>query len=482
MPTPNYVCIHGHFYQPPRVNPFTGTVGEHDGAEWFGNWNERITAECYEANTKAPILGADGLPRLTVNNYSWMSWDFGPTLLSWLDENAPDTYASIVDADRQSVERFGGHGSGMAHAYNHAILPLANHRDRITQVRWGIADFVHRFGRPPEGFWLPEAAVDTETLRILHDEEIRFTVLSPYQATGSVDPRIPYRVHLGGEEYMGVFFYDGPLSQDIAFNGLLDDGRIFAKRLIQALGEPTDRPLLANVATDGESYGHHHRFGEMALAAAIEEITEDSDVAMTNYGQFLALRPPTETVHIIEGSSWSCSHGVERWRADCGCSSGAHPEWSQMWRGPQRAALDWLRDSLAIEFERHGRRFFSDPWAVRDDYIRVLLGEPEEEFMERHSGALDDEARRLALGLLEIQHRAMLMYTSCGWFFDDISGLESVLVLRQAGRAIQLSREILGRDLEPGFLAILDGARSNHPGLGGREIYESRVRPYMAGS
>ena len=342
--------------------------------------------------------------------------------------------------------------------------------------------------------WLPETAVDRETLEILADEGILFTVLSPYQAGsirgadaawvdvdgGNVDPRRPYRVDLGNDRSIAVFFYNGPLSQEIAFNGILEDGKLLAKRLVQALGEPEDRALLSHVATDGETYGHHHRFGEMALAAAIVEIDSDVGVSLTNYGEFLSLHPPDTEARIIENSSWSCAHGVERWRSDCGCSTGANSGWSQAWRKPLREALDWLRDELSWRFEDAAGDLVDDPWRARDEYIELILGGSETSFLERHgAGDLPDVEKRRVLDLLEIQHRAMLMYTSCGWFFDDLGRIEAILVLRHAGRVISLSRKALRVDPEPGFLEMLDQARSNDGDRTGREIYLAEVAPFI---
>jgi alpha-amylase/alpha-mannosidase (GH57 family) len=343
--------------------------------------------------------------------------------------------------------------------------------------------------------WLPETAVDSESLELLAEEGIAFTILSPYQADsvlgsdghwadvsgGSVDTRRAYRVDLPNERAISVFFYDGPLSQEIAFNGVLDDGRILAKRLVQAIGEGDGRPLLAHVATDGETYGHHHRHGEMALAAAIADLEQDQDVNLTNYASFLEQQPASSIARIVESSSWSCAHGVERWRADCGCHSGAHPDWSQTWRAPLRVALDRLRDSMIEIYEARGGDLLSEPWAARDAYIDVILGGPVDDLISEHgSHALDPEERSVAVSLLEAQHQAMLMYTSCGWFFDDVSGIEAVLVLRYAGRAIYLTRQATGVDLEPVFLEILETAPSNVDGKSGRDVYQEKVSPYMA--
>jgi alpha-amylase/alpha-mannosidase (GH57 family) len=490
----NYVCVHGHFYQPPRENPFTGVVAEQPTAAPFHDWNERITAECYAANARAEILDDSGVVVRTVNNYERISSDFGPTLLSWLEENAADTYQAIVGADTTSSHRFDGHGSAMAQAYNHTILPLTNQRDRVTQVRWGIADFEHRFGRRPEGMWLPETAVDSETLDILAREGISFTVLSPFQAAavegengswheiegGGVDTRIPYSVDLPEGRRISVFFYDGAISHEIAFNGILEDGKALAGRLVGAASGGDDGPTLAHVATDGESYGHHHKHGEMALAVALDLIDADPGVRLTNYPEFLARHPATRSASIVEDSSWSCAHGVERWRSDCGCSTGRHPDWNQRWRGPLRDSLDWLRDQLVGPFEAVGSDLFPDPWAARDAYIEIVLGGPRAGFLDRHARPeLSEEEQKTAIGLLEIQHRSMLMYTSCGWFFDDISGLEAVFVLRHAGRVAQLARDVLRLDLETEFLARLEAARSNLDGMTGRDVYQREVTPFL---
>lgn len=490
----NYVCIHGHFYQPPRENPFTGKVAEQPSAAPWHDWNERITEESYAANARARILDGNGEVSRTVSTYERISFDFGPTLLSWLEGGAPDTYRAIIDADSASARRFGGHGSALAQAYNHSILPLSNHRDRVTQVRWGIADFEHRFGRRPEGMWLPETAVDNESLDILAREGIGFTILSPYQAAavanedgswaevhdGGIDTRIPYHVDLGQDRSITVFFYNGPLSQEIAFNGLLEDGKTLAAHLLGSIGEPGTDPHLAHVATDGETYGHHHRHGEMALAVALETIEADPGARLTNYPEFLSFSPPKRRVSIVEDSSWSCAHGVERWRADCGCMTGREPTGHQRWRAPLRSALDWLRDEMIGPFETVGAGLLEDPWQARDDYISVLHGGSVEEFLDVHARvALDREQRMKAIDLLEIQEHAMLMYTSCGWFFDDISGLEAVFVLRHAGRVCELARDALGVDLEPQFMARLEAAPSNLEGVNGRVVYEREVSPFV---
>lgn len=487
------MCIHGHWYQPPRENPFTGVVGDQPSAAPYRDWNERIHAECYEPNSRAEILAEDGAVRRRLNTYEYVSSDWGPSLLSWLEKHHPGTYRAVIDADARAMERFDGHGTAVAHPYNHIILPLANRRDKRTQILWGMADFEHRFDRKPEGMWLPETAVDLESLELMAEAGIRYTILSPYQAAsvldsgewidvvgGRVDPRVPYRVQLFGGLEIVVFFYNGPLSREIAFNGLLEDGSLLAKRLVESLGEPNGEPHLSHVATDGETYGHHHRHGEMALAKAIEDLEIETGAQLTTYGQFLALSPPTRIARIIEGSSWSCPHGVDRWRADCGCHTGRYPEWSQEWRRHLREALDHLREETVADFESIGATVLDDPWVARDHYIGVILGESRDEFLATHGQPDMSEAQRsLALGLLEIQRHAMTMYTSCGWFFDDISGLESVLVMRHAGRLIDLVRHRLNKDLEPGFLEILQRAESNIGHHNGRDVYDDAVRPFL---
>src|ERR687897_141276 len=371
-----YVCIHGHFYQPPRENAWLETVELQDSAYPYHDWNQRITAECYAPNSVARILDDQGRIVQLVNNYSRISFNFGPTLLQWLENNEPEVYEAILSADRLSMQKFAGHGSAIAQPYNHIILPLASQRDRRTQVLWGIGDFERRFKRRPEGIWLPETAVDLETLEILAEEGIRFTILAPHQAsrvrrtgarlwqdvTGArIDPTRPYSQQLPSGKSIGLFFYDGPIARAVAFEGLLTRGDHFADRLIGAFSDQRSWPQLVHIATDGESYGHHHRFGDMALAYALNQIESKKLAQLTNYGEYLERHPPTQEVEIIEKSSWSCFHGIDRWWSNCGCNTGGHPNWDQEWRTPLRDALDWLRDSLSKPFETHAGKFLKDP-------------------------------------------------------------------------------------------------------------------------
>ncbi|MDP2601390.1 MAG: DUF3536 domain-containing protein [Deltaproteobacteria bacterium] len=494
-----YVCIHGHFYQPPRENPWLEAIELQDSAYPYHDWNERITAECYAPNSVSRVLDAEDRIVELVNNYAKISFNFGPTLLSWLEAKSPDVYQAVLDADKESRKKFSGHGSALAQAYVHMIFPLANARDRYTQVLWGIRDFEQRFKRTPEGMWLPETAVDLETLDILAELGIKFTILAPHQAGrvrriggrrwhdfsgGRIDPTCAYEQRLPSGRKIALFFYDGPVSRAVAFEGLLSRGENLANRLLGVFSKDRDRPELAHIATDGESYGHHHRFGDMALAYALNYLEANHLAKLTNYGEFLAKHPPTHQVEIIEKTSWSCSHGVDRWWSDCGCNSGGHPGWNQQWRRPLRDALDWLRDSTAPSFETLGRRLVKDPWAARDDYISVVLDRSAANvsaFFDRHAArALTDEEKTQGLKLLEMQRHAMLMYTSCGWFFDDISGIETTQIIQYAGRAVQLAQDLFGDSLEQQFVERLAAARGNVQEHGdGRQIYEKFVRPAM---
>ena len=495
-----FVCVHGHFYQPPRENPWLEAVERQDSAAPYHDWNARITDECYRPNAHARILDRDGYLRAVINNYARISFNFGPTLLQWLESEAPDVYQAVVEADRESRVRFSGHGSAMAQAYNHLIMPLASPRDRLTQIRWGLEDFRHRFGRPAEGFWLPETAVDDETLLLLEGEGVRFTVLAPHQARAvglidgedetpiadgaAVDSRHPYRVKVGDRLLsLCVFFYDGPLSQGIAFNGLLSDGARLADALVDAAAD-SEGPSLAHVATDGESYGHHHRYGEMALAFALDAIEQGSGAALTNYGEFLERFPPVQYARIVSDTSWSCIHGIERWRADCGCNSGGRPGWRQTWRTPLRDALDHLRDAMRPLYETAAAELVLDPWAARDDYIQVILdrsGLSRASFLNRHQRRLLGGAERIRLWkLLELERHTLLMYTSCGFFFDDVSGIETVQVLQYVGRVLQLGAELFEWEPDADFWNLLEQASSNLAGEGNaRRLYERRVRPAM---
>ena len=494
-----YICIHGHFYQPPRESPWLEAIEIQDSAFPYHDWNERISAECYAANAVSRIWDAEGRIAQLVNNYASISFNFGPTVLLWMQKYAAEAYQAIIEADRQSLEKFSGHGNALAQGYNHIILPLSNTHDRITQIIWGIKDFEYRFGRKPEGLWLPEAAVDLESLDIMAQYGIGFAVLSPSQARqvrsgdgeewqdvsgGRIDPGMAYRVSLPSGRVMALFFYDGSISQALAFEGLLNNGEAFANRLLSAFPDDHSSPRLVHIATDGESYGHHHRGGDMALAHALHHIESNGLAQVTNYGWYLENHPPTHEVEIFENSSWSCAHGIERWRSDCGCNSGGHPDWNQGWRAPLRAAFDWLRDAVNPVYEQLAGRFLTDPWAARDDYIDIIVDRSPERisaFLIRHAiRPLNSEDEITVLRLMELQRHLMLMYTSCGWFFDELSGLETVQDIKYAGRVLQLADQIFSEPFEPGFLEHLELAKSNIPEhRDGRTLYENMVRPAM---
>ena len=545
-----FVCIHGHFYQPPRENPWLETVEVQDSAAPYHDWNDRITAECYAPNGASRITNKQDEIIRIMNNYARISYNFGPTLLSWLHDKAPRTYRMILDADKFSAQRYSGHGSAMAQVYNHLIMPLANKRDALTQIRWGIADFQFRYGRKPEGMWLAETAVNRSVLDLMAQEGIKFTVLAPVQcarvrkitadppniaadasllssrsaAEGSasplstdltteeveaeeiswtetpdatVDPTHPYLIRLDEGRTINVFFYDGPASRAIAFEGLLNSGEDFGKRLLAGFHPPSpgdpEVAQISHVATDGESYGHHHKHGEMALSYGMHYIEDGHKASLTNYGEFLEKFPPKWEAEVAEDTSWSCAHGVERWRSNCGCNGGK-PGWNQDWRTPLREALDYLRDATAPLAEGLAKDLLKDLWIARDAYIQVILSREDParspaaipNFFTQHATRELTEAERITcLELLELARHTQLMYTSCGWFFDEISGIETVQIIAYAGRVIQLARKLFGEPgaaLEAGFLDILAKAKSNVPEMvDGAEVYHRYVNSMQIG-
>lgn len=494
-----WVCIHGHFYQPPRENPWLEAIEPQPSAHPYRDWNERITAECYRPNSAARVVDGTGHIIRIVDNYQRMSFNVGPTLMSWLEERAPDVYAALLAADRASIARFGGHGSAMAQAYNHMILPLASPADQATQVRWGIRDFTHRYGRAPEGMWLAECAVDTASLEALAAEGILFTVLAPHQAKAvrapggpwlapPVDPGRAYRCALPSGRSIDLFFYDGATAQAVAFERLLADGHQIISRMIARGPVEGAGPTLCHIATDGETYGHHHRYGDMALAWALSQVEQGwSGTRLTNYAEFRAEVPATWEVVLAEDTSWSCAHGIGRWREDCGCNSGGRPGWNQAWRRPLRNALDWLRDQAVGVLEGQGGALFADPWAARDAYIDVVLrrtAEARDAFLAAHAApGLTPAERVRALSLMELARHAMLMYTSCGWFFDELSGIETVQCLQYAARVAELVEEVGGIAVEAAFVDRLAAARSNLPEEGdGRQVWAKHVRPARVNS
>ncbi len=497
--TEKYICIHGHFYQPPRENPWIEEIEQQDSAYPYHDWNERITFECYAPNTASRKVDNRGMIIDITNNYSKISFNFGPTLLSWFEKHNPEVYKSIIDADKESRKLFSGHGSAMAQVYNHLIMPLANRKDKETQVVWGIKDFIRRFKREPEGMWLSETAVDMETLNILAEQGIKFTILAPSQAhrvrklsqkqwtdvsSEKIDPHFPYVCNLEGGKQIAIFFYDGPVSREISFSDLLSNGENFANRLLSVFSEKQE-PQILTVASDGETYGHHHRFGEMALTYCLRHIEQNKLAKISVPGEYLEKFPPQYEVEIFESSSWSCAHGVERWRSDCGCQTGGKHGWNQKWRQPLRDALDWLRDTLVPLYKREMSVLVHDPWKARNDYIDVILNREIENiqgFIGRHKKKDLSKTEKIKLfKLLEMQRHAMLMYTSCGWFFSEISGIETTQIMSYAACAINRAKEISGIELEENFMNILKNASSNIKEFGnGAEVYARFVKPSTA--
>jgi hypothetical protein len=488
-----WICIHGHFYQPPRENPWLEVVEPQPTAHPYRDWNERITAECYRPNAAARVVDNGNQIIAIVDNYQRMSFNVGPTLLSWLEDSAPDVYEALIAADRASCERFGGHGSAMAQAYNHLIMPLASARDRATQVRWGIADFQRRFGRAPEGMWLPECAVDTPSLEALAAEGMAFAVLAPHQAkawrppggawrTQPIDTGRVYRCALPSGRTIDLFFYDGATSRAVAFERLLADGHQIIARMAARGAVEGGGPTLCHIATDGETYGHHHRYGDMALAWALQQVERGWDgTRLTNYAEFRARVPASWEVVIAEHTSWSCVHGTTRWRDDCGCNTG-RAGWNQRWRRPLRDTFDWLRDQAAAALDNVGRILFRDPWGARDAYIAVVLersAAARDQFLAAHAAhRLDPDERARALSLMEMARHAMLMYTSCGWFFDDLSGIETVQCMQYAARVAELLEDVGGSPVEPELIDRLSAASSNLPEEGdGRQVFTRHVQP-----
>ncbi len=495
-----YLTIHGHFYQPPRENPWLETIEVQDSAKPFHDWNERVTAECYTPNSVSKIVTQDNKIMDIVNNYSYISFNFGPTLLSWMEQHSPYSYKRIIKADIESAEKNNGHGNAIAQVYNHIILPLANKNDKYTQILWGIRDFERRFGRKPEGMWLAETACDDATMEALIDCGIKFTILSPYQAKavrklnsndnwndvswGNIDPARAYRYYTKADKskYIDLFFYDGSISKSVAFDELLTDGNKFVSRLKDGISSQRDYNQLVHIGTDGESYGHHTKFGDMALAYVLKIRAEDEGFEITNYANYLEQEPPKYEVDIKDVSSWSCTHGVGRWCDDCGCSTGGGYGWNQKWRKPLREALDYVRDELIKIFEEYGNKYYNDIWKARNEYVDVILNRNKDtinEFLEKNQKyklGYTDTVK--AIKLMEIQRQAMLMYTSCGWFFSEISGLETTQIMKYAARAMQLAASFTNKDIEAGFLKILEKAQSNIKGFGtGKDVYEKFVKP-----
>lgn len=484
----NTLCIHGHFYQPPREDPWMEFIFPEGSAAPFRHWNERICRESY-----APLAWArrvDGQGRIIeiVNCYEHISFNFGPTLFRWLQRADPATYGRILAGDAASVRRL-GHGNAMAQVCHHAIMPLASERDKRLEVAWGLADFEARFGRRAAGMWLAEAAVDTPTLEALAAAGVQFTLLAPRQAKavaslsggswtrvneGSLDVSQPYLIRLPSGREMAIFFYHGGISQAVAFERLLASGEGFWRRLTRDA-----RGGLRPIATDGETYGHHFTFGEMALAYVLDQARRGTDGwRLTNFSAYLAAYPPTMAVELHEPSSWSCVHGVERWRADCGCASEYHPGWNQRWRGPLRQALELVRDRVQAHFDQAGGRVFHHPQEALETYGRVQAGSMTTAAFESSLclTGTDPLTRNQAWKLLDMIRWSLASFASCAWFFEDLGRIEPLNALTFALRALQLCRQTGGPEVEAELLLLLAQAQANEPGRGsGADIWHQTI-------
>jgi alpha-amylase/alpha-mannosidase (GH57 family) len=494
------ICIHGHFYQPPRENPWTGEIERQHSATPYHDWNERIYEECYKPNSYADIINDKGETVLEVNNYEYINFNFGPALLAWIQNKHPETYQKIINADKRSISLHGGHGNAIAMCYNHMIMPLANFNDKITQVKWGLADFRHHFGRESEGIWLPETACNIETIEVLINEGVKYIILDTSQAEqvrkfedvswtdvseNTIDPKMPYRYYseVNRDKYLDIFFYNGPVSKAVAFDDVLKSSQNLLNKIVTASDKDTTANQLVSIATDGETFGHHKKHAERTLAFFIRSLAPQNNLKMVNYGQYLEDHQPNSEVKLKPGknglgTSWSCVHGIERWRDDCGCGGGGG--WHQMWRAPLKETLDWLRDSLVVIYENIGSLFFKDVWKARNDYIELLLdtnsAKEDNFFTDNAVRKLNKTEITMAIKLLEMQRNAMLMYTSCGWFFSEISGLETVKILEYASMAMDITKEITGVSFEAEFKNKLKEAPSNIPKYeNGSKVFDELV-------
>ncbi len=489
------LCIHGHFYQPPRENPWTGEIEKQKSAAPFHDWNEKIWSECYEPNTHSQIINDDKVIVAEINNFDFLNFNFGPTLLHWLKRKHPETYKHIIDADARSVCEHNGHGNAIAMCYNHMIMPLANEHDKETQIKWALTDFKFHFGRESEGIWLPETACNENTLESLCRENISYTILDSSQAlkiskfhsnisldvsNGNINTLHPYRwfSKINSSKFIDIFFYNGPVSKAIAFNDALMSSENLLHKINEAIIRDYNKLHLVSVATDGETFGHHKKLGERTLAFFLKVLATQNNINIVNYGEYLQKDPPQFEVQIKpgEGTSWSCVHGVKRWADDCGCGGG--DGWNQKWRKPLRDALNWLRDELIIIFETEGRKYFKNVWSARNDYILLLndATSRKEFFQKKSCKKLSAKKELKAIELLEMQKYSMFMFTSCGWFFSEISGIETVKILEYASRAMELAKNICGAKLEKKFLSLLEKAPSNiKKYMNGKKIYEELV-------
>ena len=433
--------VHAHVYQPPREDPISGDGPVEPTAAPHHDWNFRITDECYRPLAAALIWRGNGDPEKAVNLYGLLNFNVGPTLAVWLDRFAPDVMAAMQIGDARSAARHGGHGGAIAQPWVHAILPLASDRDRAAMVRWGISDFIRRFNRVPQGMWLPETAVDIASLETLAAQGIQFTILAPHQVSEIDDVVAPARILLPSGRSISVFVYNGTLAHRVAFGALLKSGA----ELAEAFGSVAESGLVS-IATDAETFGHHHKFSEMALALALDLLGAD----VTTYGAWLREFPPTQTAQLVNDSSWSCEHGIERWRSDCGCRAGIGIDPDQAWRGPLRDSLTWLVGEVADLTDSRAHEALTNPWQARDGYVEVLTGAVDSaDFIRRHT--VQEATSHGAYLWLELHRHMLLAQSSCAWFFDDADGHEVELSLRHADLAMIQLLEVTGVSLSAEF-------------------------------
>lgn len=456
----SYLCLHGHFYQPPREDPFTGILPLEPGATPYANFNEKITAECYRPNAEA-------------GNFEAISFDIGPTLAAWLEARHSDVYARIIESDRLHRQRYGV-GNAMAQAYNHTILPLATRRDKLTQITWGLQDFRHRFGHDAHGMWLAETAVDMETLDLMAQCGVRYTVLAPWQAASPIDPSEPYCVALSEGRSITVFFYNAPLSGGVSFDwNATSDANTFAAsylpgHLIDSKRQQGE-PQLILIATDGELYGHHKPWRDKFLEYLIHHGAPEYGFEVCTLERYLQLHPATQEVQLRDRSSWSCGHGVQRWSSGCECTEG-----DSSWKPALHSALDHLAERGDALFEQYGGETLRDPWAARNDYLAVRNGwESSDAFWARHGKEEHPsaEAIKRTMQLLEAQFYQQYSFTSCGFFFEDLDRIEPRNDIAYARRAISLYWQALGIDLQRDFVNDLRNARSWRRTINGADLY-----------
>ncbi|MFP4520814.1 MAG: DUF3536 domain-containing protein [Fibrobacterota bacterium] len=506
-----FAVVHGHFYQPPRENPWIDEIERQESAAPYHDWNQRIDRECYRSNGASRVLAPDGRIIDIINNYRYLSFNFGPTLMSWMEVHSPETYEKIIEADRISCEENNGHGNAIAQVYNHVIMPLQDRRDKITEIKWGIADFKYRFGRIPEAMWLAETAVDMETIECMIESGLKFLIVAPGQIAGirkigeekwntsPVEDDLfcrPFRIfqkdkdgNTETEKFIDAFVFNAGLSGAVGFEHLLRDAGGFTSRMLSEFRKKKGGPFFTSIATDGETFGHHEAFGNMCLASFFRDHASAAGIKIVNYASFLEMSPPEFEADLKNafsgGTAWSCAHGTGRWKEDCGCSTGAREGWNQKWRSPLRNAFDFLKEKIDEIYEKDAPDLFgkSDIWDVRDQYVEVILDRSEknvEEFFRRFAGPEQTEERKAkALSLLEMQRNRLLMYTSCAWFFADISGIETVQNMKYAARALQYAAVFNNnaKEIENGFLLHLSEAKSNIAGDDGKKIYERWVKP-----